>query len=101
MNFGLREKDLRSVRDIFSTMPFVRSVKVFGSRAINQYRRESDLDLAVTAPDATAEQWQSLREKLLEAPVVFDVDLLRINNLTNKVLLAKVLRDGKDLFDET
>jgi hypothetical protein len=55
--------------------------------------------LAVTAPDATAEQWQSLREALGEAPIVFDVDLLRINDANPQTLRAKISHEGKDLLN--
>ena len=99
MAFGIREKDLKNIQDILSGMAFVQGVKVFGSRALNQFRRNSDLDLAVTAPDATAEQWQNLREALEQAPVVFDVDLLRMNDTTPQSLRAKISREGRDLFN--
>ena len=99
MAFGIREKDLKTIQDILSGMEFVQEVKVFGSRALNQFRRNSDLDLAVTAPDATAEQWQNLREALEEAPIVFDVDLLRMNDTTPQSLRAKISREGRDLFN--
>lgn len=99
MAFGIREKDLKTIQDILSGMEFVQEVKAFGSRALNQFRRNSDLDLAVTAPDATAEQWQNLREALEQAPVVFDVDLLRMNDTTPQSLRAKISREGRDLFN--
>lgn len=99
MAFGIREKDLKNIQDILSGMAFVQGVKVFGSRALNQFRRNSDLDLAVTAPDATAEQWQNLREALEEAPIVFDVDLLRMNSTMPQTLRAKISREGRDLFN--
>ena len=99
MAFGIREKDLKIIQDILSGMEFVQGVKVFGSRALNQFRRNSDLDLAVTAPDATAEQWQNLREALEEAPIVFDVDLLRMNSTMPQTLRAKISREGRDLFN--
>ena len=99
MAFGIREKDLKTIQDILSSMEFVQEVKVFGSRALNQFRRNSDLDLAVTAPDATAEQWQSLREALEEAPIVFDVDLLRMNSTMPQTLRAKISLEGRDLFN--
>ena len=99
MAFGIREKDLKTIQDILSSMEFVQEVKVFGSRALHQFRRNSDLDLAVTAPDATAEQWQSLREALEEAPFVFDVDLLRMNSTMPQTLRAKISLEGRDLFN--
>ena len=55
--------------------------------------------MAVTAPDATAEQWQSLREALGEAPIVFDVDLLRINDANPQTLRAKISHEGKDFLN--
>ena len=62
-------------------------------------QRAGGCDLAVTAPDATAEQWQSLREALGEAPIVFDVDLLRINDANPQTLRAKFSHEGKDLLN--
>jgi hypothetical protein len=52
----------------------------------------------VWAPKATAEEWQDLCEALEQAPVVFDVDLLRLGDSTPQGLVEKISREGRDLF---
>jgi predicted nucleotidyltransferase len=98
MNFGMREKDIKTLQDIFSKLPFVHDVKVFGSRALGYARRCSDLDLAIEAPEATPEQWQTLREKLEKAPLVFDMDLVRLDKNMSDQLAVKVNNQGKTLY---
>ena len=98
MAFGLRNKDLKTIQGILKDRPFVRGAKVFGSRALGRERRDSDMDLAVLAPEATAEEWQDLCEALEQAPVVFDVDLLRFGESTPRGLVDKISREGRDFF---
>lgn len=50
---ALRDKDLAILRGAFRLFPSVREVRVFGSRATGHARRASDLDLAISAPEAT------------------------------------------------
>jgi len=98
MNFGMREKDIKTLQDIFSKLPFVRDVKVFGSRALGYARRGSDLDLAIDAPEATPEQWQTLREELEKAPLVFDMDLVRLEKNMSDSLSSKIISEGITLY---
>jgi predicted nucleotidyltransferase len=62
MAFGLREKDWKTIQGILKDRPFVRGAKVFGSRALGRARRESDRDVAVLAPEATAEEMAAARK---------------------------------------
>jgi len=98
MNFGMREKDIKTLQDIFSKLPFVRDVTVFGSRALGYARRGSDLDLAIDAPEATPEQWQTLREELEKAPLVFDMDLVRLEKNMSNPLFSKINSEGITLY---
>src|SRR4051812_30622238 len=66
----LRDCDLAVLRRTFHRFPYVREVRVFGSRATGRARRASDIDLAISAPEATAEQWLELTEALESAPII-------------------------------
>jgi predicted nucleotidyltransferase len=98
MNFGMREKDIKTLQDIFSKLPFVCDVKVFSSRALGYARRGSDLDLAIDAPEATPEQWQTLREELEKAPLVFDMDLVRLEKNMSDSFSSKIISQGITLY---
>lgn len=94
----LRDKDLATLRRTFRRFPYVREVRVFGSRATGTARRASDLDLAVAAPDATATEWQTLAEALELAPVVCELDLVRTERTRNPRLLERIARDGVRIY---
>ena len=54
---GLRDKDVDTLRSTFRHFSFVQEVRVFGSRANGIARRSSDLDLAISSPEATPAEW--------------------------------------------
>jgi len=54
---GLRDKDVDALRRTFRHFSCVREVRVFGSRARGIARRSSDLDLAISSPEATPTEW--------------------------------------------
>ena len=97
---ALRNKDLAVLRAAFRRFPAVREARVFGSRATGTARRASDLDLAISAPEATAAEWQDLCEALEDAPLIYELDLVRSEGLTNERLKEKIARDGVSVYPE-
>ena len=97
----LRERDLAILRATFRHFPWVREVRVFGSRATGQARRASDLDLAITAPDATADEWLALQEAIAETPIIYELDVVRTERTHNSRLLEKIAREGVAIYPET
>ena len=67
---ALRDQDIAVLVHIFRRFPFVLEVRLFGSRATGHSRRASDIDLAISAPDASADQWLELTDALDEAPII-------------------------------
>ncbi len=96
----LRDKDLAVLRGTFSRFPSVREVRVFGSRATGDARRASDLDLAVFAPDATAEEWANLCEALESTPIIYELDVVRAERTLNSRLREKIEREGVTVYPE-
>ncbi len=97
---ALRDKDLATLRATFRRFPAVREVRVFGSRATGTARRASDLDLAISAPEAPASEWQAVLEALEEAPIVYSFDIVRMEDTQNPRLLAAIERDGVAIYPE-
>ncbi len=96
----LRERDLALLRQTFRRFPCVREVRLFGSRATGTARRASDIDLAISAPDATAEQWLELTEALEAAPIIYEFDLVRTERTRNPGLMDKIAREGVPIYPE-
>jgi predicted nucleotidyltransferase len=101
MNAGtvmLRDRDLTVFCRTFERFPFVREVRVFGSRATGHARRASDIDLAISAPEATAAQWLELAAALEAAPIIYEVDLVRTERAHNARLREKIDREGVAIY---
>jgi hypothetical protein len=97
---ALREKDLAVLRGAFQRFPAVREVRVFGSRATGQARRASDLDLAIFAPEATPAEWGDLCEALENAPLIYELDLVRPEQTASKRLKEKIQREGIAIYPQ-
>jgi len=95
---ALREQDLAVLRRTFHRFPCVREVRLFGSRATGQARRASDLDLAISAPDATADQWLELTDALEAAPIIYEFDIVRIESTHNPRLTQKIASEGLPIY---
>ncbi len=97
---ALRDQDLAALRHTFGRFPWVREVRVFGSRATGHARRASDIDLAISAPDATADQWLDLTDALDEAPLIYEFDVVRADRIHNTRLKEKIAREGVCIYPE-
>jgi uncharacterized protein len=95
---ALRNQDLTVLRRTFSRFPFVREVRLFGSRATGHARRASDIDLAISAPDATPGQWLALTEAIEEAPIIYEFDLVRTEQAHNPRLMEKIASEGLPIY---
>jgi predicted nucleotidyltransferase len=97
---ALRDKDLAVLRGAFRRFPAVREVRVFGSRATGHARRASDLDLAISAPEATLAEWAGLCDALENAPLIYELDLVRLEGASNERLKEKIEREGIAIYPE-
>lgn len=93
----LRERDIATLRRVFARFPYVQTVKVFGSRATGTAQPTSDLDLAISAPEANPGQIARLRDALEEAPIIYRLDVVWLEELTNERLRKKIEREGMTL----
>lgn len=94
----LREKDLVALRALFSRFPWIHEVRLFGSRATGNARRASDIDLAISSPTATSAQWQEVVSALEEAPIIYDLDLVRMERAASPSLTEKIRREGIEIY---
>jgi len=99
-SIALRDKDLLALRGALKRFPSVREARVFGSRATGRARRASDLDLAISAPNASAQEWADLLEALEEVPIIYELDLVRLEHAVNARLQERIEREGISVYPE-
>jgi len=98
---ALRDRDLAALRRTFYRFPCVREVRLFGSRATGHARRASDIDLAISAPDATAAQWLELTDAIQEAPIIYEFDIVRTDRTHNPRLIEKIACEGVPIYQDS
>ncbi len=98
---ALRDKDLAVLIRTFHRFPCVLEVRVFGSRATGHARRASDIDLAISAPGATASEWLRLTEAIDESPIIHEFDLVRTEHTHHARLLEKIASEGISIYPES
>lgn len=87
----LREKDRQALKTVLAQFPEVRHAWVFGSRATGRAHRASDIDLAIEAPDLPPARWHALLESLEHAPIIYRLDIVRLDTLADPDLKRTIL----------
>jgi len=94
---GIAESSRAELNRLFDSTSGLTSVWVFGSRARGDYRPESDVDLAVDAPEMSGADFARLRRRLEELGLLYKVDLVRLQDPLDPGFLRQIEAD-KRLF---
>src|SRR6056297_1991399 len=74
--YGLRDRDMRTITEIFARYPHIKSVHLFGSRAKGTFHSGSDIDLAVMNKDVPPKVMLQLQNEFSESSLPYFVDLV-------------------------
>ncbi|GFI09350.1 hypothetical protein IMSAGC007_01811 [Lachnospiraceae bacterium] len=94
-NTGIREEILWEIQKLAKDCGLKR-VLLFGSRARGDYRKTSDIDLAVSGGDAVRFSLEA--EEVISTLLFFDV--VNLDGPVQKELLESIQREGKILYEE-
>lgn len=87
----LRPQDLQTLRRALSPFTEIRHAGLFGSRAVGTARRASDIDLAIETPALSGARWQALLDALEHAPLIYPLDIVRLDTLDDPALRQTIL----------
>ena len=97
MKFGLSSSVVEKIFDVLRSFPSIEEAVIYGSRAMDNYREGSDIDLSLKGNLCHQDLLQiemQLDDKML--PYTFDLSLYR--EIQNKELLEHIDRVGKILY---
>lgn len=98
---GLSKTDLETIKKAITSTKGISEVILFGSRAIGTAKTGSDVDLAIrcTQGAVPSEIVRTLSTTLNEeTPLPYKFDVIALDLITNKDLLAHIHRFGKKLW---
>lgn len=93
--FGITEKSCKMLMDTFTHNHQVEEVIIFGSRAKGNYKKGSDIDLAIKGKECTESLALTLGAYINERlPIPYMVDVLDYSSLKNQDLREHIDRVG-------
>ncbi len=98
-SFGLLERDLNNILKGLKQFDQIEKAVIFGSRAMGNYKKASDIDIAVFGKAVTFRILSKLNYKLNEElPIPYFIDTLHFETTKNKDLKKHILQEGKVIF---
>ena len=98
MNFGLSDGQLNEIIKIISGFDEIESAILFGSRAINNHKEASDVDIALKGNRVTVEIANKLHSLLEETNIPFFFDVLNYNTINNEKLKSQIDKNGVQFY---
>lgn len=75
-----------------TALPYIEAIYVYGSRMRGDADKRSDLDLAISCPEATEEEWQHIMSIIERAVFLLRVDCRRMDTLPDDAFKEYLLR---------
>ena len=100
MRFGLSDRSLTILTNLFKSHPGIVKVILYGSRAMGNYRAGSDIDITLVTDESFSNKdlWR-LDGELDESSLPYLVDVSMLSELRNENLNDHIKRWGKILYD--
>ena len=98
-SFGLSLSALGEMRALFAAFPGIERVWIFGSRARGDQRDQSDIDLAVDAPDMGDPAFRDLCDSLDRLPMLYKRDVVHWQKVGDAIFLKEIERDRQVFWE--
>jgi uncharacterized protein len=98
MRFGVPERILRSLAEVFSRHSGIEEAWVYGSRARGDFRNESDIDIALFGAGLSFREFLSIRSELDDLPCLYTLDTTHFDSCGTPALKESILKDGAPFY---
>lgn len=92
--YGLREKTIDAIREVFARHPTVEQAILFGSRAKGNYKPGSDIDLVLQGSSLNQRTLNRIYEELDDLPIPYSLSLVLSDKITDPEVKAHIHRVG-------
>jgi len=93
MKYGLDEKDIKLIQDVLSEHNEIREALIFGSRAMGNNKKGSDIDIALKG-DITYKLVTVIHMALDELTMPYFFDVVDYHTLNNHALVTHIDTEG-------
>lgn len=97
MKHGLIKEDIKTLHEIFEKFPEIKEVLVFGSRAMGNHKKGSDVDLVLKG-DAKSDISLNIQVIIDDTNLPYFFDIVWYEELTNENLKKHIDEYGKVIY---
>lgn len=98
--YGLLNKDIDYIISALSKFPQIEKAVIFGSRAMGNYKKGSDIDLSIMGNKITNNILHEVYEYLNEVyPIPYFFDILHYDGISNENLKRHIDDYGKVIYE--
>ena len=99
MKIGLEEKVVKDIVSILEKYSEVESACIFGSRARGDYRKGSDIDIALFGENLTFQINTKIYFEFDDLYLPYKIDLINFNSLRNEEKFKEnILKEGVEIY---
>ncbi len=100
-NFGIYDKSYNLIIQELKKVPQIEKAVIFGSRAIGNYKKGSDIDIAIYGQGITFDILSKINYKLNEViPTPYFIDVVHFENTKNQELKKHISEFGKIIYEK-
>ncbi|NFH70754.1 nucleotidyltransferase domain-containing protein [Clostridium botulinum] len=97
--FGLLERDIKYINEVLDKFEEIEKAIIFGSRAMGNYKKGSDVDIAIIGKNVTNKTIFRLDDYLNEVyPLPYFFDVIQYSSISNKKLINHIDNEGKVIY---
>lgn len=99
--YGLLQRDIDYILKTLEAFPEVKKAALFGSRALGNYKKGSDIDLSLFGAEIDHDLVIQINSKLNEeVPIPYFVDVVDFKSIRNKKLQEHIERQGIIIYEK-
>ncbi|SFH70244.1 Nucleotidyltransferase domain-containing protein [Tindallia magadiensis] len=96
---GLTKRDMEYILEAVKKHPEIKEVILYGSRAMGNHKKGSDVDLALVGEEVTQKVLRKVYDDLNEElPLPYFFDVLIYHEITNQELKKHIDNLGKSIY---
>lgn len=92
--FGLSDKTIKVITDLFKKYTQINKVIIFGSRARGNFKNSSDIDMAICGENIDFKFIRHISAELDELPTPYSFDVLNYSDVENNEIKTNIDKDG-------
>lgn len=97
--YGLLDRDFKYILEAVKQYPEITEVVLFGSRALGNYKKGSDVDLAIIGEKVDRKVIRRLSDDLEEKyPLPYFFDVISYEDISNEELKKHIDSLGKSIY---